>query len=399
MNKRELKYISLIFVIFIAACIETDIYLPAFCDMMNYFSCSEEQIQSLLTWNFIGICLSGPLYGPISDAVGRKKPLMTALGLFLLGSSITLFAENFDLMLWGRFLQGVGSGGCFTLGTAIIFDAFQAEKSVRALNILNSTIPFLMAFAPMLGGYLNLVYGFRSNFFAIFVFVLISFIICLFFFDESLAKEKRSEFQPKKIVKDFKRAMSSRPFWQLTIALSLMFAGYLAFLSGTSVLFVMEFGVSKELFPFFQAALLGAWLVASMTCSRCIDSFGTFKVKFIGTSLVVIGGLGFIISYFLNPKDPYLPTWSMMIYSFGCNWTQGLYFPEAMELLPDIKGITASIITSARLFLTAIIVGIASSLYDSTIFPLLGVIVGIIAVILPLIVAYERKSARQSLVV
>src|SRR5579885_3668479 len=86
MTKRELKYLLLIIVIFIAACIETDIYLPAFPDMMAFFSVSEETIQSLLTWNFIGICLSGPFYGPLSDAIGRKKPLIAALGLFLAGS-------------------------------------------------------------------------------------------------------------------------------------------------------------------------------------------------------------------------------------------------------------------------------------------------------------------------
>src|SRR5260221_11231309 len=107
MTKKELKYLFLIFVVFIAACIETDIYLPAFPDMMNYFSVSEEAIQSLLTWNFVGICVSGPLYGPISDAFGRKKPLIVALGLFLAGSLITLFAHTFDHMLWGRLLQGL----------------------------------------------------------------------------------------------------------------------------------------------------------------------------------------------------------------------------------------------------------------------------------------------------
>lgn len=120
MNLNGIKYLLLIIVIFIAACIETDIYLPAFPDMMLAFGVSEEVIQSLLTWNFVGICLAGPLYGPVSDSFGRKKPLIIALGLFLLGSLITVFAQTFEQMLLGRLLQGLGSGGCFTLGTAIL---------------------------------------------------------------------------------------------------------------------------------------------------------------------------------------------------------------------------------------------------------------------------------------
>src|SRR5690349_13920675 len=111
MLSKEWKYIFLIISIFIAACVETDIYLPAFTDMMAYFAIPEDAIQGLLTWNFIGICLVGPIYGPLSDSLGRKKPLLFALGIFFLGSLLTLVAENFTLMLIGRVLQGLGSGG------------------------------------------------------------------------------------------------------------------------------------------------------------------------------------------------------------------------------------------------------------------------------------------------
>lgn len=189
-NKKEFKYLFLIIVVFIAACIETDIYLPAFPDMMKWFSASEGAIQGLLTWNFVGICFAGPLYGPLSDAFGRKKPLLAALGLFLLGSIITLFAQTIEQMLIGRIFQGLGSGGCFTLGTAIIFDAFQKDKAINALNKLNIIIPLIMAGAPMLGGFLNQAYGFRSNFLVIGLFVLVSLGVCLFFFDETLSVEK-----------------------------------------------------------------------------------------------------------------------------------------------------------------------------------------------------------------
>src|SRR3990167_2056504 len=108
MGRTELRYLFFIIVIFVAACIETDIYLPAFPDMMTFFSATEGSIQSLLSWNFVGICISGPFYGPLSDAFGRKTPLLIALGMFFAGSLITLFAYNLDQMLWGRILQGLG---------------------------------------------------------------------------------------------------------------------------------------------------------------------------------------------------------------------------------------------------------------------------------------------------
>jgi MFS transporter, DHA1 family, multidrug resistance protein len=60
--------------IHLSACIETDIYLPAFPDMMAFFETSEEIIQNILGWNFIGICIACPFYGPPSDAFAHEYP-------------------------------------------------------------------------------------------------------------------------------------------------------------------------------------------------------------------------------------------------------------------------------------------------------------------------------------
>lgn len=393
-SKKEFKYLFLIIVVFIAACIETDIYLPAFPDMMKWFSASEGAIQGLLTWNFIGICASGPLYGPLSDAFGRKKPLMAALGLFLTGSIITLFAQTIDQMLLGRIFQGLGSGGCFTLGTAIIFDAFQKDEAINALNKLNTIIPLIMAGAPMLGGFLNQAYGFRSNFLVIALFVLVSLSVCLFFFDETLAGEKRTRFKMKSVLADFKQAFCCLPFWQLTIGTSVLFAGYIAFLSGTSVLFVVEFGLSKAIFPFIQAAILGGWVAGSLLLNRVIAKWGAPKIKRAGIALAILGGVFLALATWVAPRDPYLLTIGMVIYALGANWIIGLYFPESMEILPNIKGVTASLYTSFRLLIAALVVGITSSLYNGTIFPLTAVVVGTIVIILPTLILYEKKQGK-----
>jgi DHA1 family bicyclomycin/chloramphenicol resistance-like MFS transporter len=382
----------LIITVFIAACIETDIYLPAFPDMMSWFSASESEIQGLLTWNFVGICISGPFYGPISDSFGRKKPIMAALALFLAGSIVTLFAQNLDQMLWGRILQGIGSGGCFTLGTAIIFDAFQKERAVAALTQLNTAVPLIMAAAPMLGGYLNYSFGFRSNFLAIALFVLMSFTICLFLFEETLPVEKRAPLKTTKIAQDFKKAFLCLPFWQITLVTSLIFGGYIAFLSGSAVLFVVEFGMSKSVFPFIQAAVLGGWVAGSLTINRVLAKWGALKVKRAGIALTVLGGALLGLITLITPRDPYLLTSGMVLYAFGANWIIGLYFPECMEILPDIKGTTASLLTSARLMIAALVVKLLAALYDGTIYPLTILIAGTVIVLLPTLFYYERRK-------
>lgn len=396
MFSKENRFIFLIIIIFISACIETDIFLPALADMMVYFSISEDTIQSLLTWNFVGICISGPFYGPISDSFGRKKPLLFALGLFLLGSILTLIAQDFNLMLLGRVLQGLGSGGCFTLGTAIMFDVFNENEAIKALAKMNSIVPFIMAAAPMIGGYLNYAYGFRSNFSAITFCVAICFLVSLFFFGETLPKERRNTFSLKKVFGNFKQVSCSIPFWQTTLIVSLVFSAYLVFLAGISVLFVMELGVSKTTLPFFQAALLITWLAATLLCRSALEHWGIPKIKKIGSLMIAIGGIGLPIVALAAPQNPYLPTLAMMVFAFGANWVQGIYFPEGMALFPDMKGVTASILTSVRLLLTAMVVGLESYFYNGTIYPIVGVASVVILIVLATIFLYERKKPQLS---
>jgi DHA1 family bicyclomycin/chloramphenicol resistance-like MFS transporter len=390
--KGEFKYLFLIITIFIAACVETDIYLPAFPDMMAWYKASESAIQGLLTWNFVGICLSGPFYGPLSDAFGRKKPLLAALGLFLLGSFITLFSQDLFQMLLGRILQGIGSGGCFTLGTAIIFDAFQKERAIRACNNIFTIVPVIMAGAPLLGGYLNLMYGFRSNFLAIVILVLISFFISALFFKETLPTEKRIPLQLSSILRDFKLALTHIAFWQLTLVMSLVFAAYIAFLSGSAILFVVDFGMSKSIFPLIQGTILGGWVAGSLLLNRAIRTFGIPSVKRAGTALSIAGALTLALATLLTPTNPYLLTFPVVLFAFGANWIIGIYFPDCMELLPHIKGITSSLITSARLLIAAFVVALTSSCYNGTIYPLAAVVIVSILAVVPLLWHYEKTA-------
>ncbi|MBS0634239.1 MAG: MFS transporter, partial [Verrucomicrobia bacterium] len=352
----------------------------------------EESIQKLLTWNFIGICLSGPLYGPISDSFGRKKPLLYALGLFLLGSIITLFAESFIWMLIGRVLQGIGSGGCFTLGTTIIFDTFKQEQAIVAVGRINSVVPILMACAPIIGGYLNTVWGFRSNFLAITLTVLISLLICIFLLEETLPPKRRIQFNPKGVIQSFKKVVTSMPFWQTTVIVSLVFAGKLAFLSCISLLFVLEFGVEKSALPYFQASLLAGWVAASLGYKQAVTYLGIMRIKSVGTILFLIGGTGLVAATYVAPQNPYLLTLPMLCYVVGANWVQGLYFPECMEIFPEIKGIVASVLTSVRLLLTACVIGVTSHFYNATIYPVTLLIFAIITIVFTTIVRYEKRK-------
>lgn len=396
MFSKENGRLALITTVIIAACIETDIYLPAFADMMSYFEVSENSIQSLLTWNFLGICLACPFYGPISDAYGRRKPLLFALALFALGSLMTIFASNFSLMIWGRVLQGLGSGGCFTLTTAILFDVFPKDRARIAINRLNTIIPTIMAAAPMAGGILNQNFGFRSNFLAIFIFVALSSLVCFFYFDESLSPAEQKPLDRKKLIKDFKKAFFCVPFWQTTVFISLFFSTYIGFLSIIAVLFPLELGIDKAICPLFQSAVLGAWLIASLGFNKSAKILGK-NLRKVGLALTFLGAALFCLFAIALPKNPYFMTIGMMIQAVGFNFAMTIYFEEGMGWLSDIKGIAASLLTSSRLFLCSLFVGLSGKLYDKSIIPYALLSLVCYAICALVIWSYEKRYAKDDL--
>lgn len=393
MQLRDLKYLLLIISIFISAVIETDIYLPAFPDMMNFFQQSERNIQKLLTWNFMGLCVSGPIYGPLSDAYGRKKPLLVALSLFFAGCVLTLIATNYDWMLVGRVLQGLGSGGCFTLGTAIIFDAFQKEKATDALNKINMIVPFIIASAPMLGGYLNQHYGFRANFWAITISVITCLSLAVFVYQETLQSSQRVALDRKTILQNFRRVLTNAQFLRLTAIISFVFAGFLVFLAMSAVLFVLEFSVPKGRYPFYQSSLLLAYLGASLVCSPLIKRKGVGFVKSLGKISMLGSCFLLLIAGLVTPTHPIVLTACMAPFVCGFIWIQTPYVTEIMELLPDIKGIAASVLTSLRLLITAGIVGSTATAYNATVYPTISIIIGLSLATYWLIRTYEARKA------
>jgi len=182
------------------------------------------------------------------------------------------------------------------------------------------------------------------------------------------------------------------PFWQLTAVTSLLFAGYIAFLSGTSILFILEFGMSKAVFPFIQGAILGGWVAGSLLLNRSVAKWGIPKIKQAGIGVCIAGAIILALATLLTPRDPYFLTVGMVVYAFGANWLIGLYFPESMEILPEIKGIAASLLTSARLFIAAVVVGFSGAIYNSTVYPLSAILLGTTVLILPTLYFYEKRK-------
>lgn len=352
--------------IFLGAAMETDIYLPTFPDILSDFNTNAVMVQRILSYNFIGICLGSLLYGPLSDHFGRRKVLIFGFSIFLTASIGCIFSKSIEQLLAFRLLQGFGSSACVIVGTAMIFDLFEEESAAKLISDLNTLVVSLMAFAPLIGGWISLHMGYKANFVFIAVLVLISALKCFLFLPESLAVNKRKKLAPKRILSDYKTVLSSTEFWYNTLVTSLILGAYMIYVSNMSLLYIDQLGVSPKQFPFYQMATLGTFVLVSLNNSRLIDKFGVEKLKATGLGLIFANTLIFFISPSNLLDSPVFLTATMCLFSIGAGLSIGLFFAKSMQVFPELTGIAASLVTAIRLFIVSAAIDIGSNAYKGT---------------------------------
>jgi len=147
----------------IAKFIEIDISVPSFPDIVRYFNVSEGTIQLTIAYNFLGFCIGGLFFGPLSECYGRRRIMIIGNTLLLIGAVGCVFAPSVFSLLIFRFIQGIGASTSVVV-FAIVADSYQGDKAIKFIGIMNSVLTVVMAIAPVLGSFINEIVGWRGNY-------------------------------------------------------------------------------------------------------------------------------------------------------------------------------------------------------------------------------------------
>ncbi len=397
-TKQQFILLSFIVLAFAAFCIETDIYAPSFPDMVVYFATNEATIQQILTANFIGLFLSTLVYGPLSDSFGRKVLLSIGLSIFALSSIFCMLVSTVDQLIFCRFVQGVGSGAITGIGTAMVFDSFPKETTARLIAVLNSFVTGLMAFAPLIGSWVNILFGWKMNFVIIAVLAMLSAIMVIFFVKETHPKPKRTPFTFKGILLEYGRMLVNPLFMCNTLMWTIMFGLLMVFIANLSLIYIDHLAVSEKIFGLHQSSIMGVFFIGSLLGAKWISKFGMQKTKWIGNSCYLVGSLLLIGCVLLTFLEPYMLTLSMCLCSVGVAISCTIYYVDAMVDFPESTGMLAALSQGIRLLMTAGMIGFSSKLFTGSMVPLAMVtgLSGLVLIVLYQIINREKALIRSS---
>jgi DHA1 family bicyclomycin/chloramphenicol resistance-like MFS transporter len=250
-----------------------------------------------------------------------------------------------------------------------------------------------MALAPMIGNWISLHYGWRANFILIAVLAIVTVICTATLIKETLPVEKRNQFKPRQVFKDYVAILGNFPYMAHSMIWCLMFSLVIVFIANLSLIFIDYLLVPKEIFGYYQAAIMSTFFIGSMSGAYCIKKWGMFATKSVGSLLYLGGGALLIVSSFLDVQSPVLLITAMSIVSLGNALAITIYFTYSMTFIPPhLKGSAMSLTQCLRLFLTSSLVWVAAKGFDGTTKPMSLLLIASMTTVIILYVLLYRQG-------
>ncbi|ATA18008.1 DHA1 family bicyclomycin/chloramphenicol resistance-like MFS transporter [Gibbsiella quercinecans] len=249
------------------ASLSTDIYLPAMPLMASEL---QGDIELTITGFLIGFALAQLVWGPISDAFGRRLPLFIGMGLFVIGSAGCALSTDIKQIVFWRVFQAFGACTGPMLARAMIRDSF---TRIRAAQML-STLLFIMAIAPIIGplagGQIIKLTSWHAIFWLLVVIGGLMF-LSLFALPETLPPEKRIKISLAGVFHNYSSLLRNRVFMRFTLCLTFYYVAAYAFMTGSPFVYISFYGVDPQYYGWLFALNIVGVMMMSMVNRRLVS--------------------------------------------------------------------------------------------------------------------------------
>ncbi|MFE0028475.1 multidrug effflux MFS transporter [Amycolatopsis sp. NPDC059021] len=269
-----------------------DMYLPALPAMAGDLRAADTTVQLTLTAFIVGLAIGQLVLGPLSDMLGRRRPLIAGLVLYVLGSVLCALSPNAELLITARGVQAIGAAAGIVIARATVRDLFSGiamTKFFSVLMLVNGLAPIL---APIIGGQLLNWTSWHGVFVTLAVFGALLLIVVVLALPEPLPVELRSSARFGEVLRSYAALLADRVFVGYALASGLMFGGLFAYISGSSFALQEVYGLSPQAFS-LVFGLNGVGIVlAGQLNGRLVGRFTERSLLTAGLIAFAVGGAG-----------------------------------------------------------------------------------------------------------
>lgn len=310
---KESEFIALIALISALNALAIDVMLPAMGTMREAFGLAPDstQVSLIISVFLVGLGLGQYLFGPVTDALGRKRVLYGGIVLYLAGAAGTILAPTLPAMITFRFLWGLGAGAPRVVSRAIVRDRYHGDDMSRVLAVVTGVFMIVPAVAPAIG---QLVLSFGSWRYPFAFAALVAGGVGLWSIRlrETLPHDRRITLSLRNTFTSTREVLRHGTFTRMTVAMTFGMAAFYPYLGASQLMYEEIYGRAEQFAYWFGLAAV-FMAGASVVVSRAIRRVGSDRVLtiilvvfmatatiFVAISLATTGHPSFAIYYTLT---------------------------------------------------------------------------------------------------
>ncbi|PZQ99815.1 MAG: Bcr/CflA family drug resistance efflux transporter [Cereibacter sphaeroides] len=372
-----------------------DMYLPAMPEIATDLGASVQAMQGTITSYFIAFGLAQLVYGPWADEAGRKKPIYYGVGIFLIGTLICALSRSVEMLMVGRFVQGLGGAAVMVIPRAIIRDMHTGNAATRMMAAIMLVISISPMLAPLAGSGVIAISDWRWIFGILAVAAAASLLLTRFALEETLKPEDRQPVSIRLLLSHAKALLRDPKFMGLTFLGGFGMASFFVFIASASFVYTEEFGLTPTQFSLaFALNALGFFTASQMAAGM--------GMRYGARSVVAWATAGFAISTVVLLAVGLMGMATLTVTLAGlflANACLGFVIPTVMVMALDdhgeVAGLASSLGGTLQMLAGGLMIALSGPFFDGTVVPMLASIAvcGVLAFVLSRLVLGRQAVA------
>jgi len=356
-----------------------DMYLPSLPTIGRDLGASEAATQSTVATFLAGMALGQVFYGPASDRLGRRAPILLGIAIFAAASIACALATSVEQLLIGRFVQALGACAGAVVSRAVVRDRFDHTETARMLSLMMLIMGLAPILAPLLGSLLLRFAGWPVNFWFMAAFGGAVGLAAFLRLKESRSEATAIQASQENPFQSYAALLRQRRLLGYGLAGALNGATLFTYISSSPGLLMGTYGISTGVFPWLfglnALGVIGSGQINRAILRRLTPDQVLARASFAALGFAVL--LALAAATGLGERWSVLPLLFLLLSSYG--FMQGNTMAGALSVDPLRAGSTSALLGAASFAMGALAASLAGGFHDGTARPMAFVMLASLA--------------------
>ncbi|WP_431302548.1 Bcr/CflA family multidrug efflux MFS transporter [Sediminicoccus sp. BL-A-41-H5] len=346
-----------------------DMYLPAFPEIGASLGGGVEGVQLTLAAYFIGMAAGQLLHGPLSDRLGRRRPLFAGLIVYTIASIACALATSMEALIALRLLQALAGCAGMVISRAVVRDVSDRLDPVRLMGRLMLVMGVAPILAPVIGGYVAAWFGWRAIFWLLAAIGLAALLLCATMLHETLPEERRRRAPLLAVLRSYGGLLTDRRFMGAALASGFAIGGMFAYIAGSPFVFITLNGVHPAHYGWLFGGAAAGFILLSQVSARLATRFGRERV--FNAAIAAIAACGVTLLALTALHAPFAAQYAMVFLYVSL---LGIALPLGTIItitpFPHMAGTASALVGTLQFGMGALAGATLSALHNGTALPM-----------------------------